>query len=164
MAHMLLCKVCHTREYARYAIWRTLSANTGWWEQGDLGDDKTAYDAYIRFAPDIVQERRLPDFSMEVLEQIWPPSSAIMKNIQGYCFGITTCGHMGLLPNEMRAYDLLVVVGGSRTPLILKLQRDGKSYELVTTMFMGLWMGSCFVDVVIRARWRRRIARGGRIG
>ncbi|KXX82847.1 Heterokaryon incompatibility protein 6, OR allele [Madurella mycetomatis] len=143
----------HTGEHVRHAVWRTVVADTHWWDGDDGHRNKAAHDAYTRFVRHTGMYSTLPTFTMEFLQETWPLVAAIMDTVQGHFFSPTACGRMGLFPNEARMGDLIAVVAGSRVPFVIRPQPDGKAYTLV---------GPCYVHGTMNGELLRLRREDGR--
>ncbi|KAK4246813.1 heterokaryon incompatibility protein-domain-containing protein [Corynascus novoguineensis] len=101
MALMLLPSY-PTGESICIAVWRTLVAGRGWLMPDDPDGERLAHAAWRGARPDPFDNAWWPPHPLDdaAREAIWPFQAVVLKTGQGYRFGITACGYMGLFPKE----------------------------------------------------------------
>ncbi|WYZ36118.1 hypothetical protein EsH8_XI_000001 [Colletotrichum jinshuiense] len=119
-----------SEEEIREAVWRTLIANKGW-TSNDPESERFAYEAWRKSRPDPFDNEWWPPRSLDAstMEAVWPFQARVLHATQGYRFGLTVCGSMGLFPRECQMGDLIVIIPGARTPFVVRPGRLG-SYTL----------------------------------
>ncbi|KAL2194274.1 hypothetical protein P885DRAFT_43556 [Corynascus similis CBS 632.67] len=142
MALMLLPSY-PTGENICTAVWRTLVANRGWLLPDDPDGERLAHAAWRAARPDPFDNAWWPPHPLDesAREAIWPFQAAVLKTGQGYRFGITACGYMGLFPKECESGDLVAIIPGASTPFVVRPDRSGASFTLV---------GDCYIHGIMR--------------
>ncbi|KAH8895495.1 hypothetical protein GQ53DRAFT_641965 [Thozetella sp. PMI_491] len=142
-----------TGESIRTAIWRTLAAGRGWMRPDDLDSDRLAHEAWCAWRRDPFDNAWWPPRELDAAERaaIWPFQAVVLKTSQGYRFGTTACGYMGLFPKECEFGDLIVVIPGAATPFVVRPGRSGGPFTLV---------GDCYIHGMMQGELLKPTRRG----
>ncbi|RYP22770.1 hypothetical protein DL765_001479 [Monosporascus sp. GIB2] len=132
-----------TRESIRAAVWRTLAAGRGWMRPDDPDGERLAHEAWCASRPGAFDNTWWPPRPLDAAarEAIWPFQAVVLKASQGYRFGTTACGYMGLFPNECEIGDLIAIIPGANTPFVVRPGRPGAPLTLV---------GDCYIHGMMR--------------
>jgi hypothetical protein len=77
---------------------------------------------------------------------MWPFQARILEANQGYRFGVTACGHVGLFPTESKSGDLIVIIPRASTPFVMRPQLNGTYFTLVGDCYVhGMMNGELLV-------------------
>ncbi|EOO00304.1 putative heterokaryon incompatibility protein [Phaeoacremonium minimum UCRPA7] len=142
MALMLLSSY-PTRESTRSAVWRTLAAGRGWLRPDDPDGERLAHEAWCKSRPDPFDNAWWPPRGLDAATRsaVWPFQTAVLNASQGYRFGTTACGYMGLFPKECEAGDLIAIIPGASTPFVMRPGQAGAPLTLV---------GDCYIHGMMR--------------
>ncbi|GKT59856.1 hypothetical protein ColTof4_11077 [Colletotrichum tofieldiae] len=137
----------------REAVWRTLIANKGWMSD-DPESERFAYEAWRKSRPDPFDNEWWPPRSLDgsTMEAVWPFQARVLHATQGYHFGLTICGSMGLFPKDCQMGDLIVIIPGASTPFVVRPGRFG-SYTFV---------GYCYIHGMMEGEMLKP-SRGGEV-
>ncbi|KAK1236961.1 hypothetical protein MKX08_007909 [Trichoderma sp. CBMAI-0020] len=127
-----------TGESVLDAVWKTLITNRGWMDKKDPEGERFAYEAFCESRQGPFDNEWWPPSSLSAAdkEKIWPFQAMVLKANQGYRFGITACGFVGLFPKECLMSDLIAILPGAQTPFVLRPDPTRSSFTLV---------GDCYV-------------------
>ncbi|KAE9379864.1 hypothetical protein N431DRAFT_121263 [Stipitochalara longipes BDJ] len=141
-----------TGERLEDVVWRTFIANRGWTKSGEPEKDRFAFEAYKKLRgplfPSYPPAPPHLDFSQaEVLkQQMWPFQARVLEANQGYRFGVTACGHLGLFPNECKSNDMIVIIPGASTPFVIRPHLNGTYFTLIGDCYVhGMMNGELLV-------------------
>ncbi|CZR68110.1 uncharacterized protein PAC_18009 [Phialocephala subalpina] len=141
-----------TGEKLEDVVWRTFMANRGWIKIEEPEKDRIAFEAYKKLRGPLFPSYPPPpphlDSSQEELlkQQMWPFQARVLEANQGYRFGVTACGHMGLFPNESKNDDLIFIIPGASTPFIIRPDPNGTCFTLVGDCYVhGMMNGELLV-------------------
>lgn len=151
MSSLTLLSANSSEYEIREAVWRTLIANKGWMSS-DPKSERFAYEAWRKSRPDPFDNEWWPPQSLDAstMEAVWPFQARVLHATQGYRFGLTICGSMGLFPKDCQMGDLIVIFPGARTPFVVRQGRLG-SYTLV---------GDCYIHGMMEGEMLKPSRRG----